>query len=85
MGFDPGFEHPTCLATLKSSDRTKQSVCGWLYNIYIYIYNKIEIRKMLQNGRTNFKPKISKLCVLKVRYLKSRMEQSLEGRMRKSV
>ena len=28
MGFDPGFEHPTCLATLKSSDRTKQSVCG---------------------------------------------------------
>ena len=24
------------LATLKSSDRTKQSVCGWLY-IYIYI------------------------------------------------
>ena len=37
MGFNPGFEHPTCLATLKSSDRTKQSVCGWQY-IYIYIY-----------------------------------------------
>ena len=35
MGFDPGFECPACLATLKSSDRTKQSVCGWLY-IYIY-------------------------------------------------
>ena len=27
--FDPGFERPACLATLKSSDRTKQSVCGW--------------------------------------------------------
>ena len=37
MGFDPGFECPACLATLKSSDRMKQSVCGWLY-IYIYIY-----------------------------------------------
>ena len=36
MGFDPGFERPTCLATLKSSDRMKQSVCGWQY-IYIYI------------------------------------------------
>ena len=33
----PGSERPACLATLKSSDRTKQSVCGWLY-IYIYIY-----------------------------------------------
>ena len=41
MGFDPGFEHPTCLATLKSSDRTKQSVCGWQYvYIYIYIFNE---------------------------------------------
>ena len=38
MGFDPSFERPTCLATLKSSDRTKQSVCGWQY-IYIYIYH----------------------------------------------
>ena len=37
MGFDPGFERPTCLATLKSSDRTKQSACGWQY-IHIYIY-----------------------------------------------
>ena len=37
MGFDPGFERPTCLATLKSSDIKKQSVCGWQY-IYIYIY-----------------------------------------------
>ena len=36
MGFDPGFECPACLATLKSSDRMKQSVCGWQY-IYIYI------------------------------------------------
>ena len=36
-GFDPGFERPVCLATLKSSDRTKQSV--WDDNIiYIYIY-----------------------------------------------
>ena len=36
MGSDPGFERPACLAALKSSDRTKQSVCGWQY-IYIYI------------------------------------------------
>ena len=35
-GFDPSSKHPTCLATLKSCDTTKQSVCGWLY---IYIYN----------------------------------------------
>ena len=41
-GFDPCFERPACLAALKSSDRTKQYVCGWqciyIY-IYIYIYN----------------------------------------------
>ena len=37
MGFDLSFERPTCLATLKSSDRTKLSVCG-LQCIYIYIY-----------------------------------------------
>ena len=37
MGFDPGFERPTCLATLKSSDRTKQSVGRWQY-IYIYTH-----------------------------------------------
>ena len=45
MGFDPGFECPACLATLKSSDRMKQSVWGWLYiyNIYIYIYIYIYI------------------------------------------
>ena len=28
LTFDPGFERPACLATLKSSDRTKQSVYG---------------------------------------------------------
>ena len=28
LNFDPGFERPACLATLKSSDRTKQSVGG---------------------------------------------------------
>ena len=37
MGFDLGFDRPTCLATLKSSDRTKQSVDDNIY-IYIYIY-----------------------------------------------
>ena len=31
MGFDPGLKLPTCVATLKSWDRTKQSVCGWQY------------------------------------------------------
>ena len=36
-----------CLATLKSSDRTKQSVCGWQY-IYIYIYSHKIKRCFLQ-------------------------------------
>ena len=36
MGFYPGFERPTCLATPQISERTKQSLCGWLY-IYVYI------------------------------------------------
>ena len=27
-GFDPSFNRPTCLVTLKSCDTTKQSVCG---------------------------------------------------------
>ena len=35
-GFDPRFGNLSCLATLKSCDTTKQSVCG--DNIYIYIY-----------------------------------------------
>ena len=35
MGFDPSCKRPTCLATLKSCDTTKQSVND---NIYIYIY-----------------------------------------------
>ena len=26
--FDPSFKRPTCLATLKSCDTTKQFVCG---------------------------------------------------------
>ena len=41
MGFDPGFECPTCLATMKSSDRTKQSVDDNTHthtHIYLYIY-----------------------------------------------
>ena len=37
-GFNPSFGNLPCLATLKSYDTTKESVCGWLY-IYIYIYN----------------------------------------------
>ena len=50
MDVNPGFEHPMCLATLKSSDRTKQSVCGWQY-IYIYIYIYITSSDMtLNNG-----------------------------------
>ena len=43
MGFDPGFERSTCLATLKNSDGTKQSACGWQY-IYIYIYVALSYR-----------------------------------------
>ena len=37
VGFNPSFKHPTCLATLKSCDTTKQSVCGWQY-VYIHIH-----------------------------------------------
>ena len=38
-GFDPSFWNLACLATLKSSDRTKQ-ICLWMtiYILYIYIY-----------------------------------------------
>ena len=35
-GFDPGYGKLVCLATLMSSDRTKQ-ICMWM-TIYIYIY-----------------------------------------------
>ena len=35
-GFDPSYEKLVCLATLMSSDRTKQ-ICLWM-TIYIYIY-----------------------------------------------
>ena len=31
MGFDPSFERPTCLATLKCSDRTKLSADDNIY------------------------------------------------------
>ena len=39
LGFNPSFRNLACLATLKSSDRTKQ-VCLWMTYIYIYIYMK---------------------------------------------
>ena len=44
MGFDLSFERPTCLAALKSSDRTKQSVCGWQY-IYLCMYTRTTVYK----------------------------------------
>ena len=44
-GFDPSFGNLACVATLKSSDRTKQ-VCLWM-TIYIYIY--IYERKSMNN------------------------------------
>ena len=37
-GFDPSFRNLACLATLKSSDRTKQ-VCLWMSRLYIYKTN----------------------------------------------
>ena len=46
-GFVPGFERAACLATLKSSDRTKQ--CLWM-TIYIYIYIYIQIRKNISSS-----------------------------------
>ena len=30
-GFRSRLQGPTCLAALKSSDRTKQCICGWQY------------------------------------------------------
>ena len=42
-GFDPSFGDLACLATLKSSERTKK-VCLWM-TIYIYIYIYIYIPK----------------------------------------
>ena len=36
LGFDPSYGNLVCLATLMSSDRTKQ-ICLWM-TIYIYIY-----------------------------------------------
>ena len=41
-GFDPRFRNLACLATLKSCNTTKQSVCGWQY-IYIYMI-KISVK-----------------------------------------
>ena len=40
-GFDPVYGKLVCLATLISSDRTKQ-ICRWM-TIYIYIYIYIYI------------------------------------------
>ena len=40
-GFDPGYGKLICLATLMSSDRTKQ-ICLWMtieVSIYIYVYS----------------------------------------------
>ena len=31
------FTRPLCLATLKSCDKTKQSVCGWLYIYFFFL------------------------------------------------
>ena len=41
-GFHPSFVNLACLATLKSCDTTKQSVCEWQY-IYIYIYGGVRL------------------------------------------
>ena len=42
-GFDPSYGNLVCLATLMSSDRTKQ-ICLWM-TIYIYIYIIYKIRQ----------------------------------------
>ena len=57
-GFDPSFKRPTCLATLKCCNKTKQSVCGWQYifiYIYIYIYGSIlnTMVMFIKNGIDN--------------------------------
>ena len=42
--FDPSLKHLACLATRKSCDTTKQSVCGW--NIHIYLCMNINFRQL---------------------------------------
>ena len=61
MGFDPGFERPMCLATLKSSDRTKQSVCGWqyIYIYYIILYMCVYVNVWLNRTDTSCQPILS--------------------------
>ena len=53
-GFDPSFKRPTCLATLKSCDTMKQSVCGWQY-IYVCV-----CRETINNylSKKNLKPRV---------------------------
>ena len=47
MGFEPGYGRPTCLATLKSSDRT---VCLWMTS---YIYIKLIFGHAISNMKTH--------------------------------
>ena len=46
-GFDPSYGNLVCLATLMSSDRTKQ-ICLWM-TIYIYIYIYIYVNFVKHN------------------------------------
>ena len=45
-GFDPGFERPTCLATLKSSAWWKETSCGWQYIYRLFGL----VRRVFANG-----------------------------------
>ena len=61
MGFDPSFECPTCLVILKSSDRAKQSVCGWQY---IHASISIILNFILTNWRKEKKHNLHKRLTL---------------------
>ena len=51
-GFDSSFEKLVCLATLKSYDTTKQSVCGWLY-IYVCVCVCVRVCIVRNNDKQN--------------------------------
>ena len=58
-GFDPSFGNLACLATLKSSEGTKQ-ICRWM-TIYIYIYIYIYICSLIPVGLSSLAEEVNVL------------------------
>ena len=53
VGFDFSYKRPTCLATLKSGDTTKQSVYGWQY-IHLFLREEILESAHLEDIQLDF-------------------------------